>query len=175
MSVLVVLVAVLLLTSFWDYKKGRIPNLLVATAYGYGILRSVYYQNFLIHIPGILFPILILYPFFRIGTIGAGDIKLFSVIGLYLSFMESVYCMFAAFLICGVYSVYSLRNYENLKERIAYLVSYLKDCTLKGHFKYYYLDSRGERLSLKEEQRTKVHMAFPIFISVLGYLGGLCL
>lgn len=175
MSVLVVLVAVLLLASLWDCRKGKIPNLLVVIAYGYGIIRSVYYQNFLIHIPGIIFPILILYPFFKIGTIGAGDIKLFSVIGLYFSFMESVYCMLAAFLICAVYSIYSFRNYENLQERIAYLASYLKDCTLKGHFMYYYLDSQGERLSLKEEQRTKIHMAFPIFISVLGYLGGFCL
>ena len=80
MKILIVLVLVLLLASLWDLKKGKIPNMLIVTGALYGLLRVFYYQTFFRHIPGIIIPILIFYPLYKIGTIGAGDIKLFSVI-----------------------------------------------------------------------------------------------
>ncbi len=138
----------------------------------YGFIRLVYYQNFFIHIPGILFPVLLLYPFYKIGTIGAGDIKLFSIIGLYVSFTESLACMFMAFMISAVYGLISLGLSKDWKERVAYLISYLKDCIQIGHFRYYYVDSFGKKLSQKEEKQTKIHLTIPILFSVLIHLGG---
>ena len=172
MEILIVLLLVLLLASLWDYKKGRIPNLILAIGAIHGLLRVFYYQNFLSHIPGILFPILILYPLYKIGTIGAGDIKLFSVMGFYLSFMETIYCMFLAFVIGAVVSLIVQKNNGNLADRISYLLSYLKDAFLNGKFRYYYQDEAGNILSSEERKKSQIHLAFPIFISVLLHLGG---
>ena len=41
-------------------------------------------------------------------------------------------------------SVISFVRYENFVERMTYLFSYLKDCICRGHFRYYYLDSKGK-------------------------------
>ena len=114
--ILLVLVLVLFFASLWDYKKRKIPNLLIGVGFIYGLMRIFYYQNFLTHIGGIVFPILILYPFFKIGTIGAGDIKLFSLIGCYLSFMEVLYCMFLAFVVGAIVSLMFMQKEGNFTD-----------------------------------------------------------
>ena len=172
MEILTVLLFVLLLASLWDYTKGRIPNLLLAIGAMYGLLRVIYYHNFLSHIPGILFPILVFYPLYKIGTIGAGDIKLFSVMGFYLSFMENIYCIFLAFVIGAVVAFIIRKGNGNVTDRISYLISYLRDSLLKGKFRYYYQDENGNFLSQEEKRKSQIHLAIPIFISVLLHFGG---
>ena len=172
MKILIVLFLVLLFASLWDLKKGKIPNLLIAAGAIYGLMRIIYYQNFFIHIWGIVFPILILYPFFKIGTIGAGDIKLFSLIGYYVSFMEVIYCIFLAFVISAIFSLISMKRKGNFIERISYLMSYLKECISQKQFRYYYQDLNKNKISPKEIQKTKIHLALPIFISVFIHFGG---
>ena len=172
MKILIVLVLVLFLASLWDYKKGKIPNMLIVTGALYGLMRVFYYQTLFRHISGIIFPILIFYPLYKIGTIGAGDIKLFSVIGFYVSFMESMYCIFLAFVIGAIFSFFYMKREENLADRISYLISYLKDCLNKKQFRNYYMNFNGNELSSEEIAKTKIHLAIPIFISVCIHLGG---
>ncbi len=163
---------VLFLASLYDFRKGRIPNLLIVIGAVYGLMRVFYYQNFFSHIPGIIFPILIFYPLFKIGTLGAGDIKLFSLIGFYVSFMESLYCILLAFVIGAVFSLISLKQEGNLSDRITYLMSYLKDCIYQKQIRYYYIDAHGKKLAKEETDSSKIHLAIPIFISVCIHLGG---
>ena len=172
MKILIVLLLVLFLASLWDFKKGKIPNLLIIVGFLYGLMRVFYYQNLFRHIPGILFPILLLYPLFKIGTIGAGDIKLLSVIGLYISFMESIYCMFLAFVIGAIFSILRMKKEGNLADRISYLISYLKTSYTQKKFRYYYTDFLENENFGAEINRTRIHMAIPIFISVFLHLGG---
>lgn len=172
MKILIVLVLVLFFASFWDYKKGKIPNLLIVIGFIYGWMRIFYYENFLTHIAGIVFPILILYPFFKIGTIGAGDIKLFSLVGCYISFMESLYCMFLAFAIGAVVSFVAMRKAGNFTDRNSYLITYLKKSLSRNQFRYYYRNIEGEKPSEEEQKKSKIHLAMPIFISVCIHLGG---
>ena len=172
MLILLVLVLVLFFASLWDYKKGKIPNLLIVLGFIYGWMRIFYYENFLTHIGGIVFPILILYPFFKIGTIGAGDIKLFSLVGCYISFMESIYCMFLAFAIGAVFSFVMMRKEGNFTDRISYLITYLKKSLSQNQFRYYYQDKEKDKLSEEEWKKSKIHLGIPIFISVCIHLGG---
>ena len=172
MEILIVLLLVLFLASFWDSKKGKIPNLLLAIGAVYGLLRVFYYQNFLSHIPSIILPVVILYPLYKIGTIGAGDIKLFSVMGLYLSFMENLYCMFMAFVVGALWSLLVMKEKGNLTDRFSYLASYLKESYLNGKFEYYYQDEQGNVLSGIEREKSQIHLAIPILISVIIHFGG---
>lgn len=172
MKILIILIIVLFFASLYDFRIGRIPNLLIAIGAIYGLIRVFYYQNLFSHIPGIIFPILIFYPLFKIGTLGAGDIKLFSLIGFYVSFMESLYCIFLAFVIGAVFSLLALKQEGNLSDRITYLMSYLKDCIHQKQIHYYYIDAHGKKLAKEEVERTKIHLAIPIFISVCIHLGG---
>ena len=172
MLILLILVLVLFFASLWDYKKGKIPNLIIAAGFIYGLMRIFYYQNFLTHIWGIIVPILILYPFFKIGTIGAGDIKLFSLIGCYLSFMEVLYCMFLAFVIGAMVSLVFMQREGNFADRISYLLTYLKNSLNQNQFRYYYHDIEENKLSEEEIRKTRIHLATPIFISVCIHFGG---
>lgn len=175
MKILIVLVLLLLLAAIWDFYQGKIPNIFIFTGCCYGLVRLLYYGEVLKFLPGIFFPIIVLFPFYKIGVIGAGDIKLFSVLGFYFPFMESVFCIFTSFLIGAVISIISFIHYGNFGERMTYFFSYLKECIYLGHFRYYYLDSKGRRICDMKHDNSKIHFAIPIFISVLFHLGGVFL
>lgn len=172
MKILVALVLLSFLAAVLDFYKGKIPNLLILTGCCYGLIRMFYYQDILKFIPGILFPIIILFPFYRIGVIGAGDIKLFSMIGLYFTFMETIFCIFSAFILGAVFSIISFIRYENFMERMIYLFSYIKESFLTGHFRYYYSNLNENQNDNSKETKTKIHLAIPIFLSVLLHVGG---
>lgn len=169
---LIVLVLLSFLAAVLDFYKGKIPNILIIAGCCYGLIRLVYYQEVLKFIPGILFPVIILFPLYKIGVIGAGDIKLFSMLGFYFTFMETIFCIFTAFVLGAMVSVVSFIRYENFLERMTYLFSYLKECLFMGHFRYYYLDSEGKYSSHSMESNSKIHLAIPIFLSVLLHVGG---
>lgn len=155
-----------------DFYKGKIPNLLIITGCCYGWIRMIYYHDVLKSIPGILFPIIILFPMYKIGVIGAGDIKLFSMIGFYFTFMETIFCIFTAFVLGAVFSVISMVRYENFTERMTYLFSYIKECFFKGHFLYYYSNLNENSAIDTGERKTKINLAIPICLSVLLHVGG---
>lgn len=172
MKILIVLLLVLFLAAVLDFYRGKIPNLLILVGCCYGVIRLLYYQDIFKSIPGIIFPVIVLFPFYKIGVIGAGDIKIFSMLGFYLTFMETIFCIFLSFVLGAIVSVISFIRYENFLQRMTYLFSYLKDCFLKGYFRYYYLDSEGKPISHSLESKSKIHLAIPIFFSVLLHVGG---
>ena len=172
MRILIILVLLSFLAAILDYFKGKIPNLLIITGCCYGLIRMIYYHDFLKSIPGILFPIIVLFPIYKIGVIGAGDIKLFSMLGFYFTFMETVFCIFSAFVLGAVISMFCFIRYGNFAERISYLVSYLRESFLAGHFRYYYSDASEDPGLRFEDGKTKIHLAIPIFLSVLLHVGG---
>lgn len=171
-KILLVLVFILLLASIWDFYRGKIPNILVMIGCFCGILRLIHYQNVFYHIPGILFPIIVLYPLFKIGVLGAGDIKLFSLLGFYFTFMESIFCIFTAFVLGAIVSLISFVRFDNFLERMTYLFSYLKECFSLGHFRYYYSNFKEEKTLDYEVNKTKIHLAIPIFVAVLFRMRG---
>ena len=71
-----------------------------------------------------------------------------------------------------VYSIFLFHQNGNFKERLYYFISYLKDVIQKGKLSYYYTDQNGIICSKEDEVKTKIHMAVPIFISVVIHLGG---
>ena len=172
MKILIVLVLLLLLAAIWDFYSGKIPNIFIFIGCCYGIIRLWHYGNIIKYIPGIVFPLLILFPLYKIGVMGAGDIKLLSVLGFYFPFSELVFCLFMAFLLGAFLSLISFIRYENLFERMSYLFSYLKECLSLGRFRYYYLDSQGKRILSSGHDNSKIHFAIPIFFSVLLHIGG---
>lgn len=172
MEILIVLVLLLLFAAVWDFYKGKIPNVLIIIGCCYGMIRLLYYGNILKHIPGIIFPLVILFPLYKIGVMGAGDLKLLSVLGFYFPFLELIFCIFMAFLLGAFHSLFALIRYENFYERMTYLFSYLKECFCLGRFRYYYLDSGGNRDADFGQDNSKIHFSIPIFISVLLHMGG---
>lgn len=156
----------------WDFYKGIIPNILIIVGMVTGMIylfSNCSIEEILLHVPGILFPVILLFPLYKIGTLGAGDIKLFMLPGFYFSFMETVFCIFSAFLIGAMLSFAALLWRKNLKERMLYLLYFIRDCFASGHFRYYYLEPESES---KVEKKSKIHFSLPIFLSVISYIVG---
>lgn len=86
-------------------------------------------------IGNVLFPILIFYLLFAAHIIGAGDIKLFSVIGSFVSFSQLVCCMAYAFLFGAVISFVLLVCKKDLWTG------------MKRALMYFVRIGRGERIS----------------------------
>ena len=106
-----VLCAFLGIASFFDYTRGKIPNLLQVVVFVWGIVRSVCVGGaegllfYLLSVGGVL---LLLYPLFRIGGLGAGDVKLFSVCSGYFSVSQIFWFLFCSMLISAVFSLFTL-------------------------------------------------------------------
>lgn len=94
-----------------DFHTGRIPNQFILISLFSGLIYQIQMQGIKALLPailGIIFPIILLFPIFTTKGLGAGDVKLFSVIGSFLSITEyrAILMLFiVSILIGGVQSI----------------------------------------------------------------------
>lgn len=103
MFILFGILAAALLT---DLFRSRIPNRLILAGYLSGIVYAVLTENpwYLCLLDAFII-LVFLYPLYLIGAFGGGDIKLFSVIGMFLGFMPAVNIVLTAIMAGAVCSV----------------------------------------------------------------------
>ncbi len=160
---MVILMGLLLTAAVFDLLKARIPNRLILAGVFLGLIRmAVCRTAFLPHLFGILTPILFLFPFFSIGTLGAGDIKLISMIGFFLPSEETVFCILLAFGMAAVVGATVYLKEGILIRQLQQVISYLAACLGQGLA----LPYPGAR----EKQR--IHLAPFIFIGAAILVGG---
>ena len=111
-----------------------------------------------------------MYPLFRVGVLGAGDVKLFVMTASFLSMREFMSILAGAFVIGAVFSIGKLITERNGRERFQYFFSYLCNVWQTGHWRIY-----GE--DLKQDYHTycknKIHFSVPILFSAVCRMGGL--
>ena len=91
-----------------DLRSGKISNRLILTGLGIALIRGWLCSG----IDGLVkcifqisFPVIMLYLFFLIGALGAGDIKLFSLISGFINFKMMFVCMIASFVFGALISI----------------------------------------------------------------------
>lgn len=108
-----------------DLRKGKIYNFWTLPAFLAGISFR-FLQGGIRGMPelflSVLLSFLLLYPVYRIGGIGAGDVKLFMAIAAWLSPVDVFHCIIAAFLIGGIFSLLQLIKERNLQSHIHFAV-----------------------------------------------------
>ena len=165
---MVVLCAGLMIACYFDYQKSRIPNLLVIPLFLAGMGECLFRQGaaegFFFCGRGICV-MLLLYPLFKIGVLGAGDIKLYGVCAGYIPGKSFLYFFFVSMLIAAIFSLIKLIKESNVLERVSYLCQYIGDVVRTGAFGLYMENER-------ERKRCGICMAGPILFSVCLYLGG---
>lgn len=163
-----VLCASLGVVCFFDYRRRKIPNLLVAAILAIGIGRGIL-ENGVKGVGVYLFlamvVLFLLYPLFRIGGLGAGDVKLLSVCAGYFSANKVLYFLFFSMLISAVISVIHLCREQNLWDRMRYFCEYAAAVAKSGKWQLY-LPQKGE------QKLSGVCMSGPILCSVLLGIGG---
>lgn len=152
-----------------DYREHRIPNWLTGIIFLYGMLFRYWDAggagiiNFL---QNCLTLLLIMYPLFKIGMVGAGDVKLFTTVSGYLSGYVLIWFLFYSLLIAAVISILKICKERSVKERFRYLCAYLADVCHTGQWRLYPVDRDGAK-------RTGICLAGPVLASVLLHLGGI--
>lgn len=165
-----ILICLLLVAAFLDVWKGRIPNILILLGFFLGLGRLILSQKQIYaYLPGILIPPILLFPLYMIGTLGAGDIKLLSLIGIFLPAKESFICIFLAFFIGAAIGFILLLKNKNLMERMYYLYTYLLHCLQMGQvYPYYPPEDEGREM----KKKSGINFAVPILISTIFVTGG---
>lgn len=179
---MIVLLLILMAAVYTDYRQNRIPNWIVIFGIISGFIISFIHggmEVFLEGLSGMVLPVIILYPVFMIGAIGAGDLKLFAVVGSYLGIKGITISFIFAFILGAIISLVKMLRFHNFKERIYYFFSYMADILMKGKWRLYE-ETEGQACGQEfaEEDSLlfpthKIHFALPIFLGVAIYIGGI--
>lgn len=180
---------------YFDYRRDRIPNALIGFGMLTGILYQVYlfYADgfsgadggslatetvtgsvflqlimavglLLLHM-GIIFTVF--YPLYKLGMLGAGDVKLFCLLAFFLQGRECTACIIGSLIIAALAGAGKLLLQENLQERLQYFCSYVADVAKSKAFRPYF-----ENAGQQEKRKASLHMAGTVLLSVLLHAGG---
>ena len=150
-----------------DIRMKRIPNQLI----GLGFCLALIYQisqwgilGVVLFLGGAGFPVLLLWGLYYFRMLGAGDLKLFAVLGGFLGSGRMLPCMGLAFLTGGIWALGLMLLRGNFKSRFLYFWNYVRA----------YYESRQWR-PYRQEEQTDGEFCFtiPIFVSVLCVIGGI--
>ena len=173
---MIALLMILIAAVYTDYRQNRIPNWIIIFGLISGCFISYVYGGIGMLLEGLLamvLPIVLLYPVFVIGGMGAGDLKLFAVVGSYLGIKGITISFISAFIVGATISLVKMICFHNFKERIYYFFSYLADLFLKGKWQLYETQTGQNLNESLEFPKHKIHFALPIFLGVAIYLGGI--
>ncbi len=147
---LVLLFALLSMAAVQDVRSGRISNRLIAAGLMIGIaIQILEYQMWGVYyfLRNISVPVILFYLLFQMRVLGAGDIKLFSMIGSFLTIWELLRCMFYGFLAAGAGAVLFLAADKRRWQRLWYGVKFFRDFVRTGNVQPYCPPYKEEALS----------------------------
>lgn len=164
--------SVLLLTAaIMDLRRGKISNRIIVfgwlVAYSMAAMDMGMLQGLLIW-KRVCCVILLFWPLFLLHAIGAGDIKLWSVIAAVYSLSFLFWVMVVLFILAGIVSV-AVMGYRHLfAKRLRYMVRYF--CWGRACGKYYDQNRDGTGITIKLAPFTCVAYGMVL----LGRWRGIC-
>ena len=165
------MILLLCLAALTDLKTDRIPNGLVVIGIIIGVSGSLWYRFDLLQLAvSMSLAFVLLYPLFKIGVLGAGDVKIFIMIGSFVEAEEFIAILASAFVIGAVFSLVKLLVEHNGRERLCYFLSYISDVVRTRKWKIY-----GEymREDYQQYRRNKIHFTVPVLFGVVLQMGGI--
>lgn len=163
------LLLLLFLAAYMDLKTDRIPNKLIVAGIVSGISGTLWFcLDFRQTAFSVFLAFLLLYPLFKIGALGAGDVKIFIMIGSFLAVREYLTVMVLSFLIGAFFSLVKIFAERNGRERMRYFLSYISEVGRTGQWKIY-----GEQEAQEKQQyyRNKIHFAVPVLFGTVLQIG----
>ncbi len=157
-----ILICVFSVAVFMDLKSYRIPNLCILIGMAAGLVMTFINSSWegiwiVIVTMGVIF--FIFYPFYLLGGLGAGDIKLFMMVSCYMRDRSLVHYIMVTMLIAALVSIVKMVIYRQNRKRILYFFGYMRKLLLFGTADEYKVD-RDDKCSL-------IRMSLPAFASLV--------
>lgn len=169
------LIFLLLLAIHMDIVSYKVKNHLILSGVILGLMIQLYevgWFGIVVWLCGVIAPIILLFPLFLIKGLGAGDIKLFSVIGGFYGVSFVLKSIITAFIVAAIISIIYLIKYNQVFNRLQHLVNYIQTM-----FKANYLLIQGTgkiKLNIIPYYNVKrdgyngvIHFSIAIFVAVL--------
>ena len=152
----------------YDYREKRIPNYLIILTAVFGAVwrfRQGAFPEAVLYFGEAVLVMALLYPFFKIGAVGAGDVKLLGVTAGYLPFQKILYFLFFSLLIAAIISLIKMRKENSFGKRLKYLREYFGNVAVSGSWQLY--------LKRQEDKHVSgICLSGPVLAGILLYLGG---
>ena len=152
---------------FMDFLMERVVNSFICM----GLVLGLYYQistgsvkGMIVYVLGILVPFFLLLPLFYFRMLGAGDIKLFCVLGSVLGYETIVKIMVCSFFL-GSVIIFSISNFLWKSERKMSLFFSLFVSVWENKEPYFPYIKKGRKAE-------NFHFTVPILLGVMLYAGG---
>lgn len=154
-----------------DFKYEKVPNLLIVSGFGCGIFVRVLQGNlwesdaFL----GLLLPVLLLWPLFVIRAMGAGDVKLMSMMGFCMGVRNVLTAVAVAVAFAALMGLMQTLRAGGIWARLRYLWEYLRLLAVNVRLgntalpDYHRENARGGE---------RVHFAVALFVGGIVTMGG---
>ena len=162
------LVMFVVLCAGFDLRTYRIPNLLIlaGAAAGIGIRFYTEGSSFAADaVAGALIPAAVCVFLFLFSMIGAADIKMFMVIGIFSGGGQILMIMWYSLLTAALAALLRIRKYKLTYARASYLASYIRRIAAGEKTEAYI--SREE---IQEKSQWLMHLAVPIAGGTLFWL-----
>ena len=162
-----VLICVLVIAAIVDIYCYKIPNLWIGIGMVMGLVFMVKEDGVsdcvqaLIHI---LMVFMVFYPFYLLRGLGAGDVKLFMMLGCYIKGTTYLYCLLITMLLAGAWALIKIALYRDSRKRLSYLGQYCKKLVLTGILEDYEVD--------RSNKKSVIRLSIPVLCSVLLLYGG---
>ncbi len=104
---------------YFDYRERRIPNLLLLMLLTAGLIRACSLEGSLgppAYVLRMVLVILAFYPFYKIGGLGAGDVKLFGIAAGFFENRQVITFLFFSLLFAALISLLKLIFRNKLKK-----------------------------------------------------------
>lgn len=113
--------------------------------------------------------LLILYPLFMIGTLGAGDIKLIMILPAFMAFSDVLIAVFMSFVAGACIGMVRMIATGTLISRMRVMKSYIEAVSNAGKPVIYDIPASVSGGDLEQHQ---IHFTIPILIGTAVVLGG---
>lgn len=157
-----ILIGVFSVAIFTDWRCYRIPNICICIGAVAGLIMTYVSYSFaglLSSLAGMMIIFMAFYPFYLLGGIGAGDVKLFMMLGCFIQGDMLLRYMLVTMAIAAAWSVIKMLVFAESRERLFYLGRYIRKAALTGAIDEYQID--------KTQKRCVIRLSIPAFISLL--------
>lgn len=159
------LIGILIVAAFMDMRHYKIPNWCIAPGMAAGLFLSWQQgaEALLVVLVQTALIFAVFYPFYLMGGIGAGDVKLFMLLGCYLEQHKLMVCIGIAMILAGaaamVRIICSKECRKHVKEVLCYFYKILRTGVMT------------DDMPLKSRAST-IRLAVPVLCSTLLCMGG---